>query len=77
VFEKKLDVLGHYRFAPGKWIPNSAPLSAPCFRINGVLPARWVKQEGGGALLQDTLHTYKSIVDEDDPCEWGDLNKLF
>ncbi len=78
VYSPKLDVLGFYRFGPGKF-GSGSPFSASCYRIDGVLPNYWVRQEGeepGHHLLEDTFHTAYEYKNPDDKCDWQHLSKI-
>lgn len=78
VYSPKLDVLGFYRFGPGKF-GSGSPFSASCYRIDGVLPNYWVRQEGeepGHHLLEDTFHTAYEYKNPGDQCDWQHLSKI-
>jgi len=70
-----IDVVGDYRFAPGRWGGDYAPLSAICFRISGRLPNYWVDQEGGGKVLIETFHTYREPINPDNKCDFNHLSE--
>jgi hypothetical protein len=71
-----IDVVGDYRFAPGKYFGVYGIPNAVCYRISGRLPNRWVREEGGGKTLMTTFHTYRRIVRTDDKCDFDDMEKI-
>lgn len=71
-----LDLLGFFRFAPGTHGIGEGAGNPVCFQLNGVLPSRWVHQEGGNSVLEETFHSYREWADPDEPCDWQDLNKI-
>jgi sugar lactone lactonase YvrE len=71
-----IDVVGDYRFAPGKHAGIYGIPNAVCYRISGRLPNRWVSEEGGGKTLMTTFHTYRRTTPTDQKCDFEHLDKL-
>jgi len=72
----KLDLLGYFRFAPGRFGVHEGAGNPVCWRFNGVLPNRWVAQENGSPVLEVTHHSAYEWKKVNEPCTWNDLIKL-
>jgi sugar lactone lactonase YvrE len=71
----KMNVLGFYRFPSGVFGVRSHG-SPDCYRLNGVLPNRWVAQESGRQVLENTMHTAIESVAPKAPCLWQNLETI-
>ena len=69
-----LDIIGDWRWKPGDFEADKAPLRAICAELDGVIPVNPLKQENAERIVRERSHFYHWLAplrdEESLPCQW-------